>query len=257
MLRLIAGGRSPESHVAGGVAINCTPDSPRYSQDVDIFHDALELTLKSAEQDVQLLAANGFDIVWAIKQPGFCRVVVSKENVNKERDSVKLEWVFDSAYRFFPAMPDVDLGYRLHLADVAVNKVLAAASRREPRDFVDLIYLHTTYLHIAALIWAAPGKDPGFSPESLLEHLDRNKAISPIEFEQLQLTRPIDPIAVRKQWEKMKEETTTLISQYPVETVGCLFLQKRDNKPCLPDLDKFENYTHHFGSLRGAWPQLA
>jgi hypothetical protein len=38
-LRLLAGRRSPESFLAGGTVLNAGSDSPRYSKDVDIFHD--------------------------------------------------------------------------------------------------------------------------------------------------------------------------------------------------------------------------
>ncbi len=37
------------------------------------------------------------------------------------------DWSSDSPYRFFPTQKDDDFGYCLHLADIAVNKVLALA----------------------------------------------------------------------------------------------------------------------------------
>ena len=51
-------------------------------------------------------------------------------------------------YNFYQPVPDPEFGWRLHFADLAVNKVLAAASRRQPRDLVDLYLVHTS---------AAPG----------------------------------------------------------------------------------------------------
>jgi hypothetical protein len=38
VLRLLAAGRSPDSYIAGGVAIN--RDGPRFSADIDIFQDS-------------------------------------------------------------------------------------------------------------------------------------------------------------------------------------------------------------------------
>jgi len=38
-LRLLAARRSPESFLAGGTVLNSGIDSPRYSKDLDIFHD--------------------------------------------------------------------------------------------------------------------------------------------------------------------------------------------------------------------------
>ncbi len=45
----------------------------------------------------------------------------------------------DSDFRFYPTQPDPEFGYVLHPADLATNKIMAAAGRREPRDIVDLV----------------------------------------------------------------------------------------------------------------------
>jgi hypothetical protein len=48
LLRLLAGQRSPESYVAGAIAIN--RDGPRFSADIDIFHTALVTGLDEQTQ---------------------------------------------------------------------------------------------------------------------------------------------------------------------------------------------------------------
>ena len=73
----------------------------------------------------------------------------------------------DSDYRFFPTMPDEMFGYVLHPVDLAMNKVVAAAERRELRDIVDLVMIHETILPLGAVIWEAVEKEPGFTPEGL------------------------------------------------------------------------------------------
>ena len=45
VLRLLAAQRSPDSYIAGGVAIN--REGPRFSRDIDIFHNS-EARLESA-----------------------------------------------------------------------------------------------------------------------------------------------------------------------------------------------------------------
>lgn len=40
VLRLLALDRSPESYLAGGAALHSAPNSIRYSQDLDFFHDS-------------------------------------------------------------------------------------------------------------------------------------------------------------------------------------------------------------------------
>ena len=40
----------------------------------------------------------------------------------------------------------------LHMADLAVNKVMAAAGRREARDLVDLVTVHEQFLPLGAIV---------------------------------------------------------------------------------------------------------
>jgi hypothetical protein len=62
-------------------------------------------------------------------------------------------------------MPDEELGFRLHPADAAVNKVLCAARRHgAPRDAVDLISVVQCYAPLGPLIWALSSKDPKLNP---------------------------------------------------------------------------------------------
>ena len=70
------------------------------------------------------------------------------------------------------------LGWRLHLFDVATNKALALSARTETRDYVDIVELHKTY-PLPAICWAACGKDPGFTPLSLLKMMKRFARIDP------------------------------------------------------------------------------
>ena len=92
----------------------------------------------------------------------------------RDHETTRLEWVRDSDFRFFPTLKDSLFGYRLHVADLATNRALAAAGRREPRDVLDLLYIHERYLPLGAVIWATVAKDPGYSPESLIAEIRRN-----------------------------------------------------------------------------------
>ena len=60
ILRLLAQNRSPESYVAGATVLHQFPDSPRFSEDLDGFHDVEDSVARSAEFDVAVLGANGF-----------------------------------------------------------------------------------------------------------------------------------------------------------------------------------------------------
>ncbi len=73
--------------------------------------------------------------------------------------------VVDSDYRFFPTIKDEMFGYILHPVDLATNKVMAAAGRRELRDLVDLVTIHEAILPLGAVTWAAVEKSSGFTTE--------------------------------------------------------------------------------------------
>ena len=171
VLSLIAVHRSPESYLAGATVIHRAADTPRFSQDLDFFHDVADSIAQSADRDAATLQRAGYEVLWLLRTTTFHRAVVTAS-----KRQLRIEWAQDSAFRFFPVQEDERFGYRLHDADAAVNKVLALAGRDEIRDFVDVLHLHKTYLSLGAMAWAACGKDPGFTPDLLLDHAGRHAA---------------------------------------------------------------------------------
>jgi hypothetical protein len=123
ILLLLAAHRNPESYVAGAVPLN--RDGPRYSADIDIFHDREESVAAAAEADAKLLVKQAFAVAWLRREPGIHGAVVEREGKH-----TRLEWLRDSDFRFFPTVPDPVFGYVLHVIDIATNKALAAAGRR-------------------------------------------------------------------------------------------------------------------------------
>jgi hypothetical protein len=96
-----------------------------------------------------------------------------RADVRKGENRTRIEWTYDSAFRFFPAQQDPLLGYRLSVWDAATNKVLAAAGRNVIREYIDLLYLHEHTLSLGALVWATAAKDAGLSPGFILEEMKR------------------------------------------------------------------------------------
>lgn len=253
ILRTLAAGRSPESYLAGATVLHRSDDSPRFSQDLDFFHDLADSVAQSAEADAATLRAAGIGLEWLLRTPTFSRAVVS---VDRER--LKLEWAQDSAFRFFPVLADDFCGYRLHDADAAVNKILALAGREEARDFVDILHLHRTCLSVGALAWAACGKDPGYSPAFLLDHAGRHIRYSQDQIDRLQLREPLSVSELKQQWLAAVAQAQELIESLPVADLGCLYLAL-DGIPVTPDPASrgFRDLGRHFGSIRGAWPVIA
>lgn len=253
VLRLLAAGRSPESYVAGATVLHRSPDSPRYSQDVDFFHDVAESVALCAEADATSLRSAGATVEWTLRTPTFYRAVAT---VDGKR--LRLEWAQHSAYRFFPVQPDGTCGYRLHDADAAVNKLLALAGRQEVRDFVDTLYLNAATLSLGALAWAACGKDPGYTPSFLLDQAARHVSYTQEDLNRLDLHFPLLITDLKRQWLAAEDAARRLITSLPEGDLGCLYLSS-DGDLVDPDPSdsRFAALRRHFGSVRGAWASVS
>lgn len=174
--RRAAARRSPDSYIAGRIAIN--RQGPRFSEDVDIFHGSAERQDAAVAADEAALRASGYTIAWPPRQ----RTGKHQATIAKDGEQTLLEWVTDPAFRFFLTQPDPLFGYVLHLVDLAANKASAAADRRVPRDIVDLVTIHETILPLGAAVAAAVDKFPGTTPEDMLAEITRHSRFTAEEF---------------------------------------------------------------------------
>lgn len=166
--------------------------------------------------------------------------------------STRLEWVADSDYRFSPTAQDQTFGYVLHPVDLAMNKVMAAAGRRELRDIVDLVTVHETILPLGAVIWAAVEKSPGFTPEGLIAEIRRNANYPAADWRALQSSEPLDPKDITARLRAALDEAEAFIARMPTDKIGLLFLEA--GEVVQPDPDRLDDYQTHAGQRRGQWP---
>lgn len=248
ILRLLAAHRDPESYVAGAAALN--RDAPRYSDDIDIFHGREERVATAAGNDAQALKAAGYAVRWLRREPAIYTAEVSGQS-----GATHLEWVVDAEFRFFPVMRDDIFGYVLHPVDLAANKVMAAAGRRELRDIVDLMTVHEAILPLGAAVWAAVEKSPGYTPEGLIAEIRRNSNYPAAEWRALASTEPIEPHAVMPKLRAALDDAEGFVSRMPTDKIGLLFFQA--GKVVQPDPDRLDSYQTHAGRLRGHWPTSA
>jgi hypothetical protein len=245
VLRVLAAERSPDSYIAGGVAIN--REGPRFSGDIDIFQDTEQRLEAAAQADAKALTAAGLKFTWK-------KIVTGKRDaeVGGLGDRMRLEWVHDSAFRFFPAQRDELFGYVLHPVDLATNKTSAAADRREPRDIVDLVTIHGAILPLGAAVCAAVGRFPGQSPEEMLADITRHSRFTAEEFRVLATEQPIDVPDLHRRIRTMIEDAERFIARIPTDALGVVFLER--GKAVQPDLDALEKYQRHAGAPGGVWP---
>lgn len=255
--RLLADHRiaSGESYVAGGVALNELIGAPRRSNDIDLFHDADEALEASWEADRKLLLAEGFDV-----EPLRDRPFLVEARVHLGGQSTLMQWARDSAYRFFPLVQHPDLGLVLHPFDLATNKVLALVGRLEVRDWVDVIECDARLQSLGYLAWAACGKDPGFSPASILEHAARSARYTSEEVASLAFNGDApDPGELSRRWHRLLDDAREIVATLPAKEVSkCVLGPDRDL--CRVAVDELPaalargEIHFHQGSLRGALP---
>ena len=248
VLRLLAAHRDPESYVGGSTPLNRA--AARFSGDIDVFHDRQDRVSQAALNDAAVLEAAGYKVEWLRQLP-----MIYTAGVTKDDDGTRLEWVVDSDYRFFPTMRDELFGYVLHPADLAMNKAMAAAGRRELRDLVDLVTIHQTILPLGAVIWAAVEKSPGFTPEGLIAEIRRNSHYPRTEWLKLVSTEPLDPKDITERLRAALEEAEGFVTQMPTEKAGLLFLKA--GHVVQPDPAHLADYQTHAGQRRGQWPSSA
>jgi hypothetical protein len=246
---IIAKNRSAESYVAGGAVINRDDGRLHISNNLDIFNDNAETVAALAEADGLVLREAGYTVEWTLNNK-----YLRQAKVTNDREAVRLNWTNDTAFRFFPPEPDADFGYCLHEADLATNKVLALVGRSEIRDFLDVLQLDQTYLSLGATEWAACGKDPGYSPDRLLDYANRHSRYQESDLAGENLVRPVSLIELKNQWVNALERARDLCARLPGNEIGCLYLN-RDGHPVTPDpgTAAFRNLIRHFGSHHGAW----
>jgi hypothetical protein len=247
ILRLLASHRDPESFVGGSTPLN--RNTLRYSGDIDVFHDREERVSADALADARALEAAGYGVTWLRQLPSIYTAQISAAN-----ESTRLEWVADSDFRFFPAVKDEDgvFGYVLNPVDLAVNKAMAAAGRREVRDIVDLVTTHETVLPLGAIVWAAVEKSPGFTPEGLITEIRRNARYSAADWKALVSDESIDPVSVLARLRGALDEAEAFVARMPTEKAGLLFLE--NGRVVQPDPDHLDRYQTHAGQRRGHWP---
>ena len=249
LARLLSENRTFDSYLAGGAAILIEPNTMRFSRDLDYFHDSEARVAEALVADKWLLENAGYTIDVGLNQPGFVRAIVGKDG-----QATKVEWARDSAWRFMPTVSDDRVGFVLHPVDLAVNKVLALAGRDEPRDVLDTLHLHRHVLVLAALCWAACGKDPGFTPLSLLELLQRRGRICAEDLARLDLAEPLDLSDLKREWLEALDSVEPFVASRPPEEIGCLYYSA--SRRGFVDPREVNDAVPHFGRPGCVLPRI-
>ncbi|MBL4691990.1 MAG: hypothetical protein JKY92_01510 [Magnetovibrio sp.] len=218
---------------------------------MDIFYDLRNQLPRTVEPELQALRDSDFNVEMIIDND-----LVVEAILRKGGDETKVQW-FDDAEtckRFFPALEDNEFGFRLHQADVALNKVLCASRRRtSPRDAVDLANITALYAPLGPLVWALTAKEPNIAPPTTIQNL-RSIAFGYSEAE-IRAVRMEDGGTMTRG--KLRDILGTAFDTAfdycndiaPIEYDGCLFVD--DNEiPVEADEEAISNKTVTARSIR-------
>ena len=257
--RLLAERRiaSGESYVAGGGALGEATSSRRVSRDIALFHDTADSVAASWDADRRLLDLHGHTVRALRERRTFVEAVVTLGD-----DAVLVQWAADSAYRFFPLVEHVDFGLTLAPFDLATNKVLALVGRVEARDWVDVIASHGSIQALGYLAWAACGKDPGFSPASILAHAARTARYTEDEIAALAFEGGAPSAGeLSRTWHAMLDEARGLVAALPPSRAGTCVLGAdgtlfRGGLGELAAAIAADEVRYRSGSVRGVLPSV-
>lgn len=243
------------SYVAGGAALGEATGSSRLSRDVDVFHDAVAAVAGSSAADLRTLEDLQFDCRVVREYRGFVEAVVARGG-----EEVLIQWAADSAYRFFPLVEHDDFGLTLHPFDLATNKVLALVGRLEVRDWLDVLDAHRLIQPLGLMTWAACGKDPGFSPRTILAQAARSARYTQCEIDTLDFRGPTpDAGELSRAWHSALDDARDWVDRLPAEHVGRAVLDHKGDPFTggprdLADAVAAGHVRFHEGRVGGALP---
>ncbi len=231
VLRTLMPLRSPASVFAGAPVLQ--RHAFHLSDDEDIFHGSGEDVAGIALRDVEALRTAGCTVSVHRRYEGLFEAVVVQDTAG----STKIQWIESGSWAFFGPVPDPDFGWRLHMADLATNKALAAGGRRQVRDYVDLVLIHRNIMPLWLAIWAAPGKDESWSPASLAEKIAMtNNFRQPDVDEAIISTIDVSAADVGATVRAGLEEARAVFQRLPDRHAGKLFLD--DAGGLIVDVDR-------------------
>jgi hypothetical protein len=248
---------SGESYIAGGAALQEALAAARVSRDLDIFHDTDEALAAAWEADRRTLCDAGYDVVVLRERPAYVEA-----RVGRGSDTVLVEWARDSAYRFFPLVEHPDFGLALHPFDLATNKILALVGRLEVRDWIDVIECADRLQPLGFLVWAACGKDPGFSPQAILEQAARCGRYGEEEVASLAFSgTPPRAADLSRRWHEHLRVAADICSRLPAGELGRAVLAANGalfagNLKALSEALRARRIIFHPGRIRGAFPRI-
>lgn len=249
--RILKSRRSPQSFVGGSSVFN--ERFPRRSQDIDIYVEDVDVAT-IANADIDALRKSGLNVTDRVDHYGYA----IEATISDGREQTQLEWSEPDRARFFPIQSHPTFGWALHKADLAVQKLIAGASRNQARDMVDLYLIDQNYMPLAIAAIAAPAKMPGASPIEILERARRTAMGHPVaDIQALRLTigpELPEPGKLKFEFADRVQEAIETITQTCWEAQPGRIYFNRAGKAAIPKNSALHLLKPHEATERGTVP---
>ncbi len=221
--------RNKASFIGGGLALNKTWF--RISEDADIYFDKTPLP-EQVEKEIQTLRDKLF-IVDVETTDAETIVAIVKEFGEETR----IEWMNEgdiASMRFFEVIQDNDLGYIMHPADTAINKLIAASRRTTAaRDIVDVINIANHYCPLGPLVWAITAKPQGMTPSDTIQNIRKiGKGYADEQLTTIDMTADAEPFTrkrVHSELDPLLDAALEYVNDVaPLDFHDLLFVDKED-----------------------------
>ena len=128
ILRLLASHRDPESYLPGSTPL--TRSTPRYSGDIDIFHDREERVARAAQNDSAFLEEHGYTLQWLRRDPLIYTVLTERagEAAREATRTNGLPIAISGFSQSFQTRPSVTSCIRLTWPPIKCRPLMAAGN---------------------------------------------------------------------------------------------------------------------------------
>lgn len=247
--------RSRHSFVGGSSVFNET--YPRMSDDLDIYAEDVAIPT-IAEADLACLASGGLRISERFDHYGLAIEAIVSDGISKSL----IEWSEADRERFFPVQPHATFGWALHKSDLAVQKLIAAATRHKARDSYDLTLIDERYMGLSIAALAAPAKLKGISPIAILE---RARAIAMgIPTDDFDLIRrdgaeqALSAGAIKLDFaDRVERAINEIVGSCSGAVAGLLYVNASSGQHEFPTCETIGTLVAHKATPRGAIPVFA
>lgn len=189
LAQLARGSIQSDFFLTGGTALAAFYLKHRYSDDLDFFTEDPHAVQRAPAALQKAASELGVQVTFTRTLEHFLECFI----VSDQEERLEMDFALDSPYRLEPKVMRPELGlWTDNALDISCNKISALFDRAEPKDFVDVYFIHHELFPLSALLPKAREKHVGLDNYWLAQAFSRveevrmlPRMIKPITLDQL------------------------------------------------------------------------